>query len=55
MQRFVAIIKSIPTLVIATLKPIGLKPGNVPILFVLILTGWIGMSRVARAQMLKLK
>ena len=55
MQRIVEIINSIPTLVIATLMLIVLKPGIVPILFVLILTGWIGMSRVARAQMLKLK
>lgn len=55
MQRFVEIINSIPTLVIATLMLIVLKPGIVPILIVLVLTGWIGMSRVARAQMLKLK
>ena len=55
MQRIIEIINSIPTLVIATLMLVILKPGIVPILFVLVLTGWIGMSRIARAQMLKLK
>lgn len=55
MQRIVEIINSIPTLVIATLMLVVMKPGIVPILVVLALTGWIGMSRVARAQMLKLK
>ncbi len=55
MQRIVEIINSIPTLVIATLMLVILKPGIVPILFVLVFTGWIGMSRIARAQMLKLK
>lgn len=55
MQRIVEIINSIPTLVIATLMLVILKPGIIPILFVLVLTGWIGMSRIARAQMLKLK
>ena len=55
MQRIVEVINSIPTLVIATLMLVILKPGIIPILFVLVLTGWIGMSRIARAQMLKLK
>lgn len=55
MQRIVEIINSIPTLVIATLMLVILKPGIVPILLVLVFTGWIGMSRIARAQMLKLK
>lgn len=55
MQRIIEILNSIPTLVIATLMLVILKPGIIPILFVLVLTGWIGMSRIARAQMLKLK
>lgn len=55
MQRFLEIINSIPTLVIATLMLVILRPGIVPIIFVLIITGWIGMSRISRAQMLKLK
>lgn len=55
MQRIIEIINSIPTLVIATLMLVILKPGIIPILCVLIFTGWIGMSRIARAQMLKLK
>ena len=36
MQRFVEIINSIPTLVIATLMLIVLKPGIIPILIVLV-------------------
>lgn len=55
MQRVVEVINSIPTLVLATLMIVVLKPGIIPILVVLVLTGWIGMSRVARAQILKLK
>lgn len=55
MQRIVEIINSIPTLVIATLMLVVLKPGIFPIVCVLVCTGWIGMSRISRAQMLKLK
>lgn len=55
MQRLVEIANSIPTLVIVTLLLIVLKPGLQTITLALILTGWIGMSRIARAQMLKLK
>ena len=55
MQRIVEVINSIPTLVLATLMIVVMKPGIIPILVVLVLTGWIGMSRVARAQILKLK
>ena len=43
------------TLVIVTLLLIVLEPGLQTITLALILTGWIGMSRIARAQMLKLK
>ncbi len=55
MQRFAEIINSIPTLVIVTLLMLILKPGLMTITIALMLTGWIGMSRIARAQMLKLK
>ena len=55
MQRIAEIANSIPTLVIVTLLLIVLEPGLKTITFALILTGWIGMSRIARAQMLKLK
>lgn len=55
LQRIVEIVNSIPTLVIVTLLLIVLEPGLQTITLALILTGWIGMSRIARAQMLKLK
>lgn len=55
MQRFAEILNGIPSLVIVTLLIIVLKPGLVTITFSLMITGWIGMGRIARAQMLKLK
>ncbi len=55
LQRTAEIINSIPTLVIVTLLMLVLKPGLATITLALMITGWIGMSRIARAQMLKLK
>ena len=55
MQRFVEVANSIPRLVICTLLLLVLKPGMVTIIFALMLTEWVGMSRIARAEMLKLK
>ncbi len=55
MQRFVEILNGIPNLVIVTLLILVLKPGLITITFSLMITGWIGMSRIARAQVLKLK
>jgi oligopeptide transport system permease protein len=55
MQRIIEIIHGIPTLVIVTLLIMVLKPGILSVTLTIMLTGWIGMSRMARAQMLKLK
>ncbi len=55
MQRILEIANGIPRLVIVTLLLLILKPGMVTIIFALMLTEWIGMSRIARAEMLKLK
>jgi oligopeptide transport system permease protein len=55
MQRFAEILNGIPTLVIVTLLILVLKPGLATITFSLMITGWIGMSRISRAQVLKLK
>ena len=55
MQRIVEIVNSIPTLVVVTLMMLVLSPGLTSITVALIVTGWIGMSRIARAEMLKLK
>ena len=55
MQRFQEIVNSIPTLVILTLLLLIMKPGLYTIIVALILTEWIGMARVNRAQVLKIK
>lgn len=55
MQRVVEILNGIPTLIIVTLLMLVMEPGLRSIIIALMLTGWIGMSRVARAQVLKLK
>ncbi len=55
MQRFAEILNGIPTLVVVTLLGLVLPGGIVSIVFALMITGWIGMSRIARAEMLKLK
>jgi oligopeptide transport system permease protein len=55
MQRLVEILNGIPTLVIVTLLIMVLKPGIYSVMFTIILTGWIGMSNMARTQVLKLK
>lgn len=55
MQRFLEIANGIPRLVIVTLLLLVLEPGMLTIIFALMLTEWVGMSRIARAEMLKLK
>lgn len=55
MQRFTEILSSIPTLVVVTLMLVVMKPGLMSIIIALMLTGWINMSRIVRAQVLKLK
>lgn len=55
MQRFIEILSGIPNLVIVTLFVIVLNPGILSISLALVITGWIGMSRVVRSQVLKLK
>ena len=55
MQRFLEVANGIPRLVIVTLLLLVLKPGMITIIFALMLTEWVGMSRIARAEMLKLK
>jgi len=55
MQRIAEIVNGIPRLVIVTLLMLVLPRGFVTIVFALMITEWIGMSRIARAEMLKLK
>ena len=55
MQRFAEILNGIPTLVVVTLLGLVMKGGITSIIVALIITGWIGMSRISRAEVLKLK
>ena len=55
MQRFIEILSGIPNLVIVTLFVMVLNPGIMSISLALVITGWIGMSRVVRSQVLKMK
>ena len=55
MQRIQEIINSIPTLVVLTLLLMVMKSSLTTIVFALSLTEWIGMSRIVRAQVLKVK
>ncbi len=55
MQRFSEIVNGIPRLVIVTLLMLILQPGIKTIILALMITEWIGMARIARAEMLNLK
>ena len=55
MQRAIEILSGIPNLVVVTLFVMVLNPGILSISLALVITGWIGMSRVVRSQVLKLK
>lgn len=55
LQRLAEILNGIPTLVIVTLLQLVLPRGIWSIVFALMITGWIGMSRIARAEVLRLK
>ncbi len=55
MQRILEVANGIPRLVIVTLLLLVFKPGMITIIIALMLTEWVGMSRIARAEMLKLK
>ncbi|WP_124726668.1 ABC transporter permease [Staphylospora marina] len=55
MQRILEVIYSIPNLIIIILMLLVFEPGIVPIALALSITGWTGMARIVRAQILKLK
>lgn len=55
MQRIQEIVNSIPTLVILTLLLLVMKPSLYTIIIALMITGWIGMARITRAQVLRIK
>lgn len=55
MQRIIEILNGIPNMVVVTLLVLVMKPGIMSITLALLIKGWIGMSRIVRAQVLKLK
>lgn len=55
MQRIIEIIGGIPSLVLIILFVMYLGSGIVPFILAMVLTGWIGMSRMIRAQFYKFK
>lgn len=55
MQRITEILTGIPNLIVVVLMILILDPGILSITIALTITGWIGMARVVRAQVLKLK
>ena len=55
MQRLIEILTGIPNLIIMMLLLLAMEPGIPTICLALAITGWVNMSRIVRAQVLKLK
>ena len=55
LQRIIEILVGIPNLVIVILLMMVLKPGIITITVAMVLTGWVTMARLVRAQIYKLK
>ncbi|CDO04499.1 Stage 0 sporulation protein KC [Oceanobacillus picturae] len=55
MQRILEILSGIPNLIVVILMLLILNPGILSITIAMVITGWIGMARVVRGQVLKLK
>lgn len=55
MQRIIEVLVGIPILIVVILMILILKPGIISITVALTITGWTGMARVVRGQVLKLK
>lgn len=55
MQRILEVMSGIPNLIVVILMLLILKPGILSITIAMVITGWIGMARVVRGQVLKLK
>ena len=55
MQRVVEVANSVPRLVIVSVLAIFMPKGIWLVIIALLLTEWIGMSKIARAEMLKTK
>ena len=55
MQRVIEILTGIPNLVVVILMIMVLDPGLMAITLAITITGWTGMARIIRGQILKLK
>ncbi|WP_080871912.1 oligopeptide ABC transporter permease [Oceanobacillus timonensis] len=55
MQRILEIMSGIPNLIVVILMLLIFEPGIMSITLAMVITGWIGMARVVRGQVLKLK
>lgn len=55
MQRVIEVLMGIPNLVVIILFIIILEPGITSIILAMVITGWVGMARVVRGQILQLK
>lgn len=55
MQRILEVLSGIPNLVVMILMLTIFKPGMLSIILAMIVTGWITMARIVRAQAMKVK
>lgn len=55
MQRIVEVANSVPRLVVVSVLAIFMPKGMTLVIVALLLTEWIGMSKIARAEMLRVK
>ncbi|MBQ8618805.1 MAG: ABC transporter permease [Clostridia bacterium] len=55
MQRILEIVSGIPSLVLVVLMLLVFEPGMVSIVLAMVISSWIPMARVVRAQTLKIK
>lgn len=55
MQRVIEVLMGIPNLIVIILFILILEPGITSIILAMVITGWVGMARVVRGQILQLK
>jgi oligopeptide transport system permease protein len=55
MQRVIEVLIGIPNLIVIILFILILEPGITSIILAMVITGWVGMARVVRGQILQLK
>ncbi|MDQ0218574.1 ABC transporter permease [Peribacillus cavernae] len=55
MQRIIEVLIGIPNLIVIILFILILEPGITSIILAMVITGWVGMARVVRGQILQLK